>query len=241
MAYVEEACADCGIILPVNEMEKVSDRVKTGESVTPIEHRERISAHVTSTRWENRKTSHYSYNNGYICRPCAKARFQRTVFMVIAVIIGLAGLYLYGVINRDAPTTDLSSNDNVMSLAGESVSNTTFIAPEPSQAVEEEPEAEAPPDEDEIAASDLPTEPALPAGDPAGDAIGAATVRALESGKAEKWSAAGATGYVVVSASQAYGSKICRNVSATIIRGQDQTKSDAHLWCKEDQGRWLAE
>jgi hypothetical protein len=69
-----------------------------------------------------------------------------------------------------------------------------------------------------------------------GDAISATTIRALDSGQAERWKAAGKSGYVVVSAAQPFPDRICRNAYATIIKGQDQTQSPSRQWCQPGSG-----
>lgn len=68
--------------------------------------------------------------------------------------------------------------------------------------------------------------------------VGRATVRALKSGDSARWSASGASGYVVVSAVQEYADRECRNVSYSVIQGESQLISQAVTWCRPHGGEW---
>jgi hypothetical protein len=69
-------------------------------------------------------------------------------------------------------------------------------------------------------------------------AIDKAARKALDRGEPVRWHKAGEEGYVVVSDERDYGSRACRNVSATINSDNGPTQSSSHLWCTTPDGDW---
>lgn len=72
-------------------------------------------------------------------------------------------------------------------------------------------------------------------------AVERATRKALDRGEPVRWHKAGESGYIVVSDPQDYPDRTCRNVFATIVRNDGETRSAPHLWCiGADDEDWQA-
>ena len=96
----------------------------------------------------------------------------------------------------------------------------------------DEPPPPPPPDEADDADAD----------DTVADAIDAATLHALRRGEPVRWHEDGYSGYVTVSAEQAYPDRICRNVSATVEAPGGGVRSRSRLWCASpDDDDWAPE
>lgn len=240
MRYAEVQCGDCRLILPANQMYKVTDRVKSGESVAPVT---RFSTSGSPYR-DTETTIHYAHRAKLVCPDCKRRRFRNAVLKGVVTILAIGALFVYGAISkRDQSAAPKNLFDGVNAAATET--------PGMTDGADAETAADnidtAPTDERDVRIrDDKPTEtanePAAEPGPEVADAIRAATVEALAQVKPVRWKMDDYRGWVTVSELQVGSANECRNVSATIgLKEQDENEHQASspmIWCKSDSGEW---
>lgn len=253
--YALKECGDCGVQLPANEMTHVTDRV-----LSSTRRGNRVYKGVRGgVGFGTANSNTYRIERKLVCPRCMAIRIERRRRERRAKLIG--SLFLLGLLLVVVMTAMLSSNyfsetstkpvssENGTVPAGSSTDASTPArdGPAVSSAPVEVPagaERQSAPETSDPSAPPTAQQPSPPSttDEPAPDrteqemAIAAAAREALNTGQPARWKAAGTSGYVVVSSAQTYTDRVCRNVSATVINGHDQTTSAPHQWCQLTSG-----
>jgi len=259
MAYVEEGCDQCGLILPKVQMQDWTEQVEVS----------RTSA--STGTYANGRTRYvapritYKTKHLRLCSDCYDARLeaelaeaarrerqrraQRTRSLILGAIV-LAGLLVLAVIMVSAggSTTTVSptADNRVSAPADENISETgasysaakaTASANESKAAANNVAVATTEPEQIEQSgpSANLVTEVApTPENTPA---LSMAVRHALETGVATPWSAEGKSGIVTVGEGRPWHGKPCRSFAFTVGR----VESTATIACEGIDGIWRPE
>lgn len=250
MDYAQRECADCHGMFSASQMVGVSDKVRSGESVTatPYKGSDGNTYRNTST------TTHYTIERKLICSECKRQRTRAIIRNALMLIVaGAALLAFFGLSGersrpadvRGSSTTEFNSTDTTLggtsdqdflaheeSMPTSETDNTTPVASGPENAPERSVEEDS--RSSRSTGSTSPKEQAA-----IGSAAAVAVQTALSTGSSARWSAAGLSGWVVVSSAQTIAGRECRNVSGTVINhDRSQTPTPTHLWCQGAGEKW---
>jgi hypothetical protein len=214
MTYALHECANCGKVVPANEMKTWTSRVRAGESTNS-------EGRVVSTQ--------YRFLGKLLCSECYSKALNRRILLIAVVVIAFIGYIIFGAHNN----TDSTPNNDTASAPSQAVS-----------APNDQPVTNAPvavPDQSVPASGNLPRSSDSPTGAPVNSSpdqsIDTSILSALDSGQATHWRASdGRSGYVTVSQSQNYGVKECKTYQITIDRGQ-LGDSQPKLACRDTPNR----
>lgn len=204
---------------------KWNTRVLSGENY----HRD------SNNKFVNR-TSRYSYQSLWICKPCAKSRRTVRLAVILLVIFGIVGFIIYlkfsptNVVTGpvSAPPTQTTPVDPIQSAKQpnvDQIDNEVAGTPPAAPIVAQR-------NYDEAASTTV---------TPNNDSnLAAALVKSLTSGDPQTWTdEGGAYGSISVSTVQDYGSKHCRSYRYTVIRdGKTWTSPDGTACQDGDAGSW---
>jgi len=137
-------------------------------------------------------------------------------------------------ITAGSENSKIGNNDEEQAQSGPIVD-----APVPKSTLGAAESQAVPDDREQQVLPDSPLSSAMSQRDPIEEEIAAVTPEALDTGAPQPWKVHKLRGYVVPSALQTYGDRVCRNVFASTIDHGDQSQSPPHEWCRPiDGGQW---
>jgi len=255
MAKADWSCDGCGEVLPADHFIQVTDRevARTSES-SRIYKGTRGGLGVGGS-----SSTSYRHVKKKLCPACVEVRNElarrararrRTQWLIgagaaVVLIIFLASQPPSA--RTPAPVATVAIDNSQADVAVETAPDAA-PSDEPSPVADASPAPVDTPKEEQAEAalpapaSDEPAPPQRFVGNSDGEmaeAIQAATPGALDRGEAAPWNGGDRHGYIVVSAPQQRGGKVCRNAYWTMITANNQIQGPSAEWCKADGGSWV--
>jgi hypothetical protein len=256
--YANHECTDCSVVLPANELTKISVRV--------------LDSTRKSRRFYNGVQGGLGFGSGSsetyrirrleVCDDCyeyrarlakrrAFARFVGFVGIAIIIIVIVGAIVRLPALSpRQLSTAEVLQTDLIPGPDHAQVINIATPTPDtpvPDLAKDNVSSANVdsstPPPTDNLTATEQEpsrVEPVSGTTESDRAEIAKATTTALEQGSEQRWQVGQDTGYVMVSRPIVVGLTTCRNVYSTIHSNGSETRSPNVTWCQTDGAEWIA-